>query len=95
MLPVVYMAKFDMLNPNLTSKITQNLNQSQKHRGKNDFQTINKNSKQISYKLCWLGTLFRTLSVPNIRSVFPMFLALVEVFGDFRRQIRIQHVELL
>ena len=32
--------------------------------------------------------LFRT-------SVFPMFLALVEVFGDFRRQIRIQHVELL
>ena len=28
-------------------------------------------------------------------SVFPMFLALVEVFGDFRRQIRIQHVELL
>ena len=41
--------------------------------------------------------LFRT-SVPNIRKqqVFiPMFLALVEVFSDFRRQIRIQHVELL
>ena len=32
--------------------------------------------------------LFRT-------SVFRMFLALVEVLGDFRRQIQIQHVELL
>ena len=30
MLPGVYMVKFDMLNPNLTSKITKNLNQSQK-----------------------------------------------------------------
>ena len=42
------------------------------------------------------------ISVPNVcsehlfrTSVFPMCLALVEVFGDFRRQIRIQHVELL
>ena len=43
-----------------------------------------------------LKSLFRT-SVPNIRcwkAVCSMFLALVEVFGDFRRQIRIQHVEL-
>ena len=31
----------------------------------------------------------------SFKSVFPMCLALVEVFGDFRRQIRIQHVELL
>ncbi len=28
----VYMVKSDMLNPNLTSKLTKNLNQSQKHR---------------------------------------------------------------
>ena len=34
MLPRVYMVKFNMLNPNLTSKITKNLNQSQKHRKK-------------------------------------------------------------
>ncbi len=32
MLPGVYMVKFDMLNPNLTSKITKNLKKSQKHR---------------------------------------------------------------
>ena len=42
MLPGVYMVKIDMLNPNLTSKITQNLNQSQKHLKKTDFQTFNK-----------------------------------------------------
>ena len=32
MLPGVYMVKFGMLNPNLTTKITKNLSQSQKHR---------------------------------------------------------------
>ena len=31
MLPGVYMVKFDMLNPNLTSKMAKNLNQSQTH----------------------------------------------------------------
>ena len=41
------------------------------------------------------------ISVPNVcsehlfrTSVFPMCLALVEVFGYFRHQIRIQHVAL-
>ena len=40
-----------------------------------------------------LKSLFRTSG--NSRSLFLRVLALVEVFGDFRRQIRIQHVELL
>ena len=44
MLPGVYMVKFDMLNPNLTSKTTKNLNQSQKNR-KTDVQTIQKIQK--------------------------------------------------
>ena len=30
-----------------------------------------------------------------MKLVFPRFLALVEVFGDFRPQIRIQHVQLV
>ena len=37
--------------------------------------------------------LFRTSG--NSKSLFLRFFALVEVFGDFRRQIWIQHVELL
>ena len=37
--------------------------------------------------------LFRTSG--NSRSLFPRFLLLVEVFDDFRRQKRIQHVELI
>ena len=45
---------------------------------------------------------YEPISVPNVcsehletASLYLLFLALVEVFGDFRRQIRIQHVELL
>ena len=44
---------------------------------------------------------YEPISVPNVCSEhletasLYLFLALVEVFGDFRRQIRIQHVELL
>ena len=43
--PGVYnMVKFDMLNPNLTSKITKNLNQSQTHR-KNRLSNNSTNSE--------------------------------------------------
>ena len=48
------------------------------------------------------GEVYAPISVPNVCSEHPetaslylLFLALFEVFGDFRRQIRIQHVELL
>ena len=70
MLPGVYMVKFDMLNPNLTSKMAKTSTRAEN-----------------------IGT-----DVRNRRSLVkrrpPMFFALVEVFGDFRRRIRIQHVKL-
>ena len=55
----------------------------------------------VSYKQVFIGFsnriesegLFRTSG--NSRSLFLRFLALVEVFDDFRPQNRIQHVELL
>ena len=40
MLTGVYMVKFDMLNPNLTSKITKKNSTRAKHIGKSDFQKI-------------------------------------------------------